>query len=85
MGLCRRHTRHKTSVNKKRALDIYIQHASPGADKQSNWLPAPSGAFQLGLRLYWPQESALDSSWVPPPVLAEGPTNTTTNVTTSAS
>jgi hypothetical protein len=29
------------------SLDIYIQNASPGADKESNWLPAPSGGFML--------------------------------------
>jgi hypothetical protein len=25
------------------SLTLYIQHASPGPDKQSNWLPAPAG------------------------------------------
>jgi hypothetical protein len=54
------------------SLDIYIQNASPGPDKESNWLPAPSGQFYLTLRLYWPQESALDGSWVPPSVQQVG-------------
>ena len=31
------------------SLDIYIQHASPGADKESNWLPSPSGQFNLAI------------------------------------
>lgn len=55
------------------SLDIYVQKASPGADKESNWLPAPSGGFMLLLRQYWPQESALNGSWVPPAVQIMGP------------
>jgi hypothetical protein len=66
------------------SLDIYVQKASPGADKESNWLPAPSGGFMLLLRQYWPQESALNGSWVPPAVKTAGPATTTTNATTSA-
>jgi DNA sulfur modification protein DndE len=54
------------TYNPDGSLDIYIQNASPGDNKESNWLPAPSGAFQLALRLYWPQDSALNGSWVPP-------------------
>jgi hypothetical protein len=50
------------------SLDIYIQNASPGQDKEANWLPAPSGGFHLMLRLYWPQEAILNRSWVPPGV-----------------
>ena len=55
------------------SLDIYIQNASPGADKESNWLPAPEEGFMLILRQYWPQESALNGSWVPPAVQTVGP------------
>jgi hypothetical protein len=73
------------TYNPDGSLDIYIQHASPGASKESNWLPAPSGAFQIVMRLYWPQESALNGSWVPPAVQTVGPATTTTNVTASAS
>jgi hypothetical protein len=53
------------------SLDLYIQEASPGNDKESNWLPAPAGKFILMLRLYWPQETApsiIDGSWKPPGV-----------------
>ena len=51
------------------SLDIYIQRASPGTDKESNWLPTPSdGGFSMTMRLYWPKPAALDGTWVPPPV-----------------
>ena len=67
------------------SLDIYIQHASPGPAKESNWLPAPSGQFYLEMRLYWPQESALNGSWVPPAVQTVGPATTTANATPTSS
>jgi hypothetical protein len=50
------------------SLDIYIQHTSPGQDKESNWLPAPESVFNLSLRLYWPSEAILDGRWTPPVV-----------------
>jgi hypothetical protein len=34
-------------------LTIYIQHDSPGKEKESNWLPAPDGPFLIALRMYW--------------------------------
>ncbi len=55
------------------SVDLYIQHESPGKDKESNWLPAPKDKFILMLRLYWPQEtppSIIDGSWKIPPVKA---------------
>jgi hypothetical protein len=50
------------------SLTLYIQHASPGLDKEANWLPAPKDKFVLMLRLYWPKESVIDGTWVPPAV-----------------
>ena len=54
------------------SLDIYIQNVSPGSAKESNWLPAPSGGFNLILRVSWPQESVLNGSWLPPAVQQVG-------------
>jgi len=31
-------------------------------------LPAPQGAFNLLLRLYWPKEEMLKGNWTPPQV-----------------
>jgi hypothetical protein len=50
------------------SLDLYIQHASPGADKESNWLPAPAGDFNLTMRVYSPKSQVLDGQWAPPAV-----------------
>jgi hypothetical protein len=49
------------------SLDILIQHARPESGT-SNWLPAPSGSYNLCLRLYHPRPEALDGSWLPPGV-----------------
>jgi hypothetical protein len=38
------------------SVTIYIQHKSPGPDKETNWLPAPAGPIYLVMRLYWPKE-----------------------------
>ena len=56
------------------SLTLYIQNKSPGADKESNWLPAPDGPIFMVMRLYWPKTEAPsilppgDGSWRPPGV-----------------
>jgi hypothetical protein len=50
-------------------LTLYIQHDSPGPDKESNWLPAPQGPFMMIQRLYIPEAAALDGSWTQPPLV----------------
>ena len=61
--------RDKLDFNADGSLDLCIQHASPGPDKEANWLPAPAGAFTMNLRLYVPRASALEGRWTPPPIL----------------
>jgi hypothetical protein len=51
------------------SLTIHIQNDSPGAGKESNWLPAADGPITLVLRLYGPQEAALNGKWKAPPVV----------------
>jgi hypothetical protein len=63
--------REKLKSNPDGSIDLYIQNESPGKDKESNWLPAPSGDFVLMMRLYWPSEknpSIINGSWKIPPV-----------------
>jgi hypothetical protein len=50
------------------SVDLYIQHASPGAEKESNWLPAPAGDFNLTMRVYSPKGEVTDGRWAPPAV-----------------
>jgi hypothetical protein len=47
------------------SLTLYIQNKSPGADKESNWLPAPNDTIYLVMRLYWPKTE-------PPSILPPG-------------
>ncbi len=58
-------------TNSDGSLDLYFQSASPGADKEANWLPAPKGPFNLTMRLYAPKMEALTGKWNPPPVMKE--------------
>jgi hypothetical protein len=63
--------RQKLKANADGSVDLYIQHESPGQDKESNWLPAPADKFILMLRMYWPDEktpSILNGTWSPPEV-----------------
>ena len=63
--------RQDLKANADGSVTIHIQNKSPGADKESNWLPAPEGKFVLMMRLYWPKKTApsiLDGSWVIPEV-----------------
>lgn len=56
------------TYNADGSLDIAVQHDSPGAERESNWLPAPAGGFSLCMRLYAPRPEALDGGWTPPPL-----------------
>jgi hypothetical protein len=61
-------------TNADGSLTLYIQNKSPGADKESNWLPAPNGPIYLVMRLYWPKvepPSILpvgEGTWQPPDI-----------------
>jgi hypothetical protein len=58
------------------SLTLHIQKDSPGADKESNWLPAPNGPIYLVMRLYWPKVEAPsilppgNGTWKPPAIVA---------------
>ena len=62
-------------TNADGSTTLYFQAASPGADKQANWLPTPKGPFIPMLRMYWPKDgepSIINGSWQPPAVMKVG-------------
>jgi hypothetical protein len=56
--------RSNLQFNADGSLDMYLQHNSPGVDKESNWLPIPETDFNLLMRLYW--KTTNGNSWTPP-------------------
>jgi hypothetical protein len=50
-------------------LTLHLQHASPGAAREANWLPAPAGRFYLCLRAYQPRPELLDGRWRAPDIV----------------
>jgi hypothetical protein len=57
------------------SLTLYIQKDSPGADKESNWLPAPNDLIYMVMRLYWPKTETPSilppgkGTWSPPQIV----------------
>ena len=65
--------RNDLQYNPDGSLTLYFQHASPGKEKEANWLPAPKGPFIAMLRMYWPKEetpSILNGTWRIPAIAA---------------
>ena len=62
-------------TNPDGSITIHVQHASPGKDREANWLPAPDGPIYMVLRLYWPKTEspsilpAGKGTWQPPAVV----------------
>ncbi len=54
--------------NADRSLTIYMQHSQPEGDRATNWLPTPTGSFNLTMRFYTPLTPVLDKSYRLPPV-----------------
>ncbi len=48
---------------------LYVQHESPGADKEQNWLPVPQDKFNLTFRCYQPEPAILNFTYKAPPVV----------------
>jgi len=63
--------RNQLQANPDGSVDLYLQHSSPGPDKEANWLPAPADRFILMMRMYWPKTkppSILNGTWKIPRV-----------------
>jgi hypothetical protein len=60
--------RNDLTANPDGSLDLIIQHEVPAGGPSVNWLPAPTGAFTLSVRLHWPRPPALSGAWRMPAV-----------------
>ena len=49
-------------------ITLYVQHGSPGAGAESNWLPAPAGPFLMVMRLYLAEARGARRRWTQPPL-----------------
>jgi hypothetical protein len=60
-------------TNADGSVNIYLQSASPGGDKESNWLPTPQqGPFFMVLRMYGPEGKLAAGEWqAPQPTIAK--------------
>lgn len=49
-------------------ITVYVQATAPRDGSTANWLPVPEGAFNLMLRIYGPQGTAADGTYLPPKI-----------------
>jgi hypothetical protein len=43
---------------------MYYQHDSPGAEKETNWVPAQKNDFSLYIRAGRPKKEILEGTWM---------------------
>lgn len=53
------------------SVTIYMSNVQPKDAPQSNWLPAPTGPFNVMLRVYGPEGSVADGTYVPPGIVKQ--------------
>ena len=53
------------------SLTILMSTTLPKDFPEANWLPVPSGPFNIMLRDYGPEGSVLDGTYIPPPVVPQ--------------
>jgi hypothetical protein len=49
------------------SLDVLLSQERPSAVPFANWLPVPEGAFNVTMRIYWPEDGIFSLGWTPPP------------------
>ncbi len=56
-------------TNADGSTTLYLQTASPGSGKESNWLPTPNAPFYMLFRMYLPEIEALNGQYELPGVV----------------
>jgi hypothetical protein len=51
------------------SITLHVQHDSPGAALEDNWLPVPAAPFGLTFRTYLPRAEIRNGAWTAPPVV----------------
>ena len=61
--------RSNITANADGTYDIYLQAARPEEEARvRNWLPTGSEGFHLYMRIYLPEESAINGTWKAPTI-----------------
>jgi hypothetical protein len=55
--------------NSDGSLTLYFAGALPSGVNEANWVPIPSGPFNVMLRVYGPQGDVADATYVPPGIV----------------
>ena len=53
------------------SISIYMAQQLPNGVPAANWLPVPNGPFNIMLRVYGPEGSVADNTYVPPAVVSQ--------------
>jgi hypothetical protein len=56
-------------LNDNGSLSVYMAQQLPAGVPMANWLPIPAGAFNIMLRVYGPEGSVEDNTYVPPGIV----------------
>ena len=60
-------------TNPDGSISIYMAQQLPKAVPEANWLPVPDGPFNVMLRVYGPEGSVADNTYIPPAITALTP------------
>ena len=54
--------------NRDGSLTVYLSRVQPSGTPAANWLPIPTGAFNIMLRVYGPRGDVADGTYFPPAI-----------------
>jgi hypothetical protein len=63
----------RLQTNADGAPSVYMALELPEGVPEANWLPVPHGPFNIMLRVYGPERSVADNTYVSPAIARLGP------------